>query len=80
MDAAIPPAGSVKPRGSVDLWHRVGRELDAIAKKYDVKGLRERRWLWDAISNLHATERIKRVNRGRTRQHFEYCYRLASSL
>ena len=77
MDAAVPPAGSTKPRGSVELWHAVGRELDAITKKYDVKGLRERRWLWDAISNLHATERIKRVNRGRTRQHFEYCYRIA---
>jgi hypothetical protein len=76
LDPALPPVGASKPRGGAALWHAVGTELDAIVKEYDLRGARERRWLWEAI-NLHASERIRRVNRGRTRQHFEYCYRLA---
>ena len=77
IDEAIPPIGSTKPRGSVELWYTVGSELRSIVDAYDIRGARERRWLWEALSKLHATERINRVSRGRTRQHFEYCYRLA---
>jgi hypothetical protein len=77
IDEAIPPIGSTKARGSVELWYAVGSELRSIVDAYDIRGARERRWLWEALSKLHATERINRVSRGRTRQHFEYCYRLA---
>jgi hypothetical protein len=72
----IPRAGSPKSRGSVDLWYSVGKQLSGIVKEERIKGPRERRWVWEAIENLHATERVKRASRGRTRMHFEYCYRL----
>jgi hypothetical protein len=77
LDRAIPSVGAHKPRGSVQLWHAVGRELNAIVEANEIRGTRERRWLWESLSNLHATERIKRVSRGKSRQHFEYCYRIA---
>jgi hypothetical protein len=64
-------------KGSVELWYAVGVVLDGIVKEYAISGSRYRRWLWDAIDNLHASDRIKRARRGRTRRHFEYCYRLA---
>lgn len=77
LDETIPPAGAPKSKGSVALWHAVGAELVRLAKEAGIKGTRERRWLWEAIDNLHATERLRRAGRGRTRLHFEYCYRLA---
>jgi hypothetical protein len=77
LDAHIPATGSIKPRGSVTLWHAVGRELVRIAKEAHVGSARERRWLWEAIDNLYASERLKRASRGKTRMHFEYCFRLA---
>ena len=64
-------------RGGVKLWHAVGKALNQIADERDIRGARYRRWLWEAITNLHASEAIKRAERGRTRMHFEYCYRLA---
>jgi len=65
-----------QPRGDVKLWHATGVGLRRIAEKHDFGGTRERRWLWEAIYNIHATSRIKRAERGRNRNHFEYCYRL----
>ena len=73
----IPRAGTPKSRGSVALWYAVGKELEHIVRDERIQGLRERRWLWEAVENLHATERLKRASRGRTRMHFEYCFRLA---
>ena len=64
-------------RGDVDLWHAVGVGLYRIAAKHGFRGSRERRWLWEAIYNLHASPSIKRAERGRNRNHFEYCYRLS---
>jgi hypothetical protein len=64
-------------RGGVKLWYSVGMALDRIVEARDIQGARYRRWLWEAITNLHATDGIKRAERGRTRMHFEYCYRLA---
>jgi len=78
LDQAIPDAGSSKSRGSVALWHAVGMQLREIADRARVGGARERRWLWEAIDNLHSTERLRRARRGKTRLHFEYCYRLAA--
>lgn len=74
--AAEIPEKAAKP-GNVSLWYALGSELSKICKKYRIQGKRERRWLWEAIYNLHATNRIKRAQRGRTRNHFEYCYRLS---
>jgi hypothetical protein len=64
-------------RGGVKIWHAVGTTLHHIVQERDIRGARYRRWLWDAITNLHASDAIKRAERGRTRMHFEYCYRLA---
>src|SRR5262245_47565173 len=61
----------------VDLWHELGNELRKVCAKLKVAGQRERRWLWEALENIYATEQIKRAQRGKTRNHFEYCYRLA---
>jgi hypothetical protein len=59
------------------LWHALGQKLRAICEEKLIIGIRERRWLWEAIANIHASERIKRARRGRARDHFEYCYRLS---
>lgn len=64
-------------RGGVKLWYAVGKSLSHIVEERDIRGARYRRWLWEAITNLHASDAIKRAERGRTRMHFEYCYRLA---
>ena len=66
-----------RPREVVHLWHAVGVELRKIVERHGFEGSRERRWLWEAISNLHASPQIKRAERGRNRNHFEYCYRLS---
>lgn len=70
------PERTGSSRGDVELWHAVGVGLYRIAAKHDFGGTRERRWLWEAIYNLHASPSIKRAERGRNRNHFEYCYRL----
>lgn len=63
--------------GNVEVWYALGRELREICTKLGIDNQRERRWLWEAIQNLHASARIKRVERRRGRNHFEYCFRLA---
>lgn len=80
LDEKMPKQGKPKNRGGVLLWHALGCKLSAICDEQGITGathIRERRWLWEAIEKIHATERIKRVGRGRTRLHFEYCYRLS---
>jgi len=72
----VPAEGERLPRGDAELWHAVGVGLRKIVDKHRMAGARERRWLWEAIQNLHASPRIARALRGRTRNHFEYCYRL----
>jgi len=64
-------------KGSVQLWYAVGNALSDIVDRYEIRGPRYRRWLWDALDNIPAGEDLKRARRGRTRLHFEYCYRLA---
>lgn len=77
LDETLAGLGKPKPKGNAELWYELGLELAKICRKWSIKSHRERRWLWEAIENIHATERIKRVRRERTRLHFEYCYRLA---
>src|SRR5438105_3163696 len=54
---------TVKPgkaaRGDVRLWHAVGVELNQIVEEREIRGARYRRWLWDAITNLHASDSLK---------------------
>lgn len=75
LAARIPEKGA-KP-GNASLWYALGSQLTKLCQRCRIEGKRERRWLWEAIYNLHATNRIKRAQRGRTRNHFEYCFRLA---
>ena len=77
LDEKIPHSGKQKSGGNVLLWHALGQRLRAICEEQGLTGLRERRWLWEAIANIHASERIKRARRGRARDHFEYCYRVS---
>lgn len=79
LDERIPLSERQKSGGSVLLWHALGQRLRAICEEQGVtdRSIRERRWLWEAIANIHASERIKRARRGRARNHFEYCYRLS---
>ena len=64
-------------KGVVLLWHALGTKLRAICQHEGITGRRERRWLWEAIEKIYSTQRIRRVARGHTRVHFEYCYRLS---
>jgi hypothetical protein len=79
LDERIPLSERQKSGGNVLLWHALGQRLRAICEEQGLtdRSLRERRWLWEAIANIHASERIKRARRGRARNHFEYCYRLS---
>jgi hypothetical protein len=66
-----------RSKGSVELWYAVGRSLDEIVQSQGIKGVRYRRWLWDALDNIPNGDTLKRARRGKTRLHLEYCYRLA---
>src|SRR5690242_15456412 len=63
--------------GDVELWYALGAAKGTICNKVGIEGARERRWLWEAIQNLHASARINRIQRRRARNYFEYCFRLA---
>ncbi len=78
LDSPIPTSNASKKEGNVELWYSLGSKLRKICEEKEVNTVRERRWLWEAIEKLYATERIKRAGRGRARSHFEYCYRLSN--
>jgi hypothetical protein len=78
LEKTIPKNDSKQGKGDVLLWHSLGNRLSALCKEEGILERRERRWLWEAIENIHATRRIIRAARGRTRLHFEYCYRLSN--
>jgi len=78
LEKTIPDKGGIKAGGDVKLWHTIGSVLRELVEETGLSGPRERRWLWEAIENLHATERIKRARRGKSRIHFEYCFRLSA--
>jgi hypothetical protein len=77
LSQTTPESISRQARGGVRLWHALGAKLRALCDQRGIVGRRERRWLWDAVENIYSTPRIKRAKRGRTRVHFEYCYRLS---
>src|SRR5437879_12968906 len=55
LDEKIPSEEAVKSKGNVRLWYSLGSELRKICEERGISGIRERRWLWDAIEKLHAT-------------------------
>jgi hypothetical protein len=63
--------------GSVNLWYSLGVKLRRICEDAEIRGKRERRWMWQALENVYPTELIRRASRGKGRNHFEYCYRLS---
>jgi hypothetical protein len=63
--------------GDVMIWHSLGTKLRDICNKYSINAAREREWLWESLQNLHASDYIKKKQRGKTRNHFEYCFELA---
>ena len=77
LDEKIPEPTSTRSGGNVLLWHDLGSKLRNICEKFEITGRRERAWLWEAIEGSYATNRITRASRGRTRSHFEYCFRLS---
>jgi len=77
LEKTIPKDQTKLGRGDVLLWHSLGKKLRSLCQEKKILGRKERRWLWEAIENIHATRRILRAARGRTRIHFEYCYRLS---
>jgi len=77
LEKTIPKDQTKLGRGDVLLWHSLGKKLRSLCQEKKILGRKERRWLWEAIENIHATRRIIRATRGRTRIHFEYCYRLS---
>jgi len=64
-------------QGDVLSWHSLGAKLRAICEEYSINAARERQWLWQSLQNLHASDFIKKKERGKTRNHFEYCYELS---
>ena len=61
---------------SIKFWFYFGNGLREIVKQFDVKN-QDRKYLWEAISNLVASEVSIRKNRSSKRMNFEYFYRLS---
>lgn len=76
LDAVIPDSQMSAKGGSVRLWYELGIRLQQIADDEELVKPLERKWLWEAVK-LYATPRILRKDRGPSRSHLEYCYRLA---
>jgi len=66
----------VSKTGNVELWYELGIRLREIADDEALVKPKERKWLWEAVKT-YATSRIVRIDRGPSRSHMEYCYRIA---
>ena len=73
-ESAEPATGK---EGSAQMWYLVGSMLRGICEEKGIDSAARRRWLWLALENIHASTRIKRKDRGRLRNNFEYCFRLS---
>jgi len=71
----IPSNGESGRRGSTELWWTLGRKLAPIVDNKRLVKPSEQQLVWDAIK-IYASPRILRSDRGSTRIHLEYCYRL----
>lgn len=76
LSKTTPPKGKIATGGSVELWYKLGKELQPIADDRRLLKLGELKWLWGAIRQ-HASSRIQRRDRGGSRLHFDYCYRVS---
>lgn len=71
------PTDEIPSRGgNVALWWNLGRLFQPIVDDKRLVKPKERRFLWEAI-RMYATRRIQRVDRGPSRIHWEYCYRVS---
>lgn len=76
LRVGLPSRNGPAKGGSVLLWYEVGGRLQAIVEDTRLVKPAERRWLWKAI-RMYATRRILRKDRGNSRLHLEYCYRVS---
>lgn len=76
MSAEILTGEAPAKGGNVELWYELGRRLQPIAEDQRLVKPAERRWLWTAI-RMYATSRILRKDRGKSRLHLDYCYRVS---
>jgi hypothetical protein len=72
----IPNEEAPSRGGSVALWWNLGRLFQPIVEDTRLVKPKERRFLWEAM-RMYATQRIQRVDRGPSRVHWEYCYRVS---
>jgi hypothetical protein len=70
-DEAAPARG-----GNIALWWNLGSLLKPIVEDERLVKPKERRFLWEAL-RMYATARIQRVDRGPSRVHWDYCYRVS---
>lgn len=63
-------------RGDTQVWYELGRRLRTIVEDERLVKPGERAWVYEAI-RMYATRRILRKDRGSSRLHLDYCYRLS---
>lgn len=63
-------------KGESKLWFTLGVELKNILQKNKLLNSKEYLWAIQAIE-MYASEKILRKNRGPSRNHFDYCIRIA---
>jgi len=62
---------------SVKFWYYFGKEFRVIIEKFEISN-QDRKYLWQAISNLVASDVSIRKDRSAKRMNYEYFYRLAA--
>lgn len=76
LSSEIPDQSAPARGGNTELWWNLGCLLRPIVEDKHLVKPKERRYLWEAI-RLYATRRIQRVDRGPSRIHWDYCYRIS---
>ena len=76
LKSDLPDESAPALGGNIALWWNLGLLLKPIVEDERLVRPKERRFLWEAI-RMYATPRIKRVDRGPSRVHWDYCYRVS---
>jgi hypothetical protein len=76
MAAEIPAEDAHGKGGNIALWYELGRCLQSVVENERLVKPAERKWLWTAI-RMYASQRILRKDRGNSRLHLDYCYRVS---
>ncbi len=76
LERELPQPGGQPRKGNIELWWNLGSRLAPFVEDTRLVIPRERVFLWDAI-RMYATPRILRKDRGPSRVHLDYCYRLS---